>query len=217
MLYLVVEFASRSLKIGELDGDVVWITWQEFVERHLGDLMETNATMDFPVRPPLAEGVQIARPFGNEGHLGEDWNVAPGNEDLGEPVYSPGDGWVSLAMDFEGAWGKVVTVIYKVEEQGRVHYVEMMFAHLDAIYVEPFTLIPRGKLIGVMGNCGGLYAAHLHWEVRTELGLGLGGGYGEEDMLKSYRSGSGFISALRKEEGRYRFLAMEDWEMWGSD
>jgi murein DD-endopeptidase MepM/ murein hydrolase activator NlpD len=193
------------------------MSWGVFVERHLGGDLELNRTLDFPVRPPDGDGVKIARPFGAEGHLGEDWNVGRKDEDLGEPVYSPGDGFVTLAMDFEGAWGKVVMVLYKVEWERSVRYVEMMFAHLDAIYVEPFSVIPRGKLIGAMGNCDGLYAAHLHWEVRLEVGLGLGGGYCGEEGMKGWIAGSDFVSKVRGKGGSYSFLAEGDWDAWGSD
>jgi murein DD-endopeptidase MepM/ murein hydrolase activator NlpD len=216
-LYGFIELSSRWVKNLKEFSEVNWINWQEFVERHLDGMLELNRELDFPVKPPDAEGVRIARAFGFDGHLGEDWNVGVGNEDLGEPVYSVGDGFVTLAMDFEGAWGKVVMVLYKVEWEGKVRYVEMMFAHLDAIFVEPFTVVPRGKLLGTIGNGEGLYAAHLHWEVRMEIGFGLGGGYAGDEGTSGWVSGSDFISRVRGAVGKYVFLPQDKWEAWGSD
>jgi murein DD-endopeptidase MepM/ murein hydrolase activator NlpD len=216
-LYGFIEAGGRwARKINQFS-EVEWMSWQEFVERHLDGVLEINSMLDFPVRPPDGDGVKITRSFGIEGHLGEDWNVGLKDEDLGEPVYSPGDGFVTLAMDFEGAWGKVVMVLYKVDWEGSPRYVEMMFAHLDAIFVEPFTVIPRGKLLGTIGNCGGLYAAHLHWEVRMEIGFGLGGGYSGDEGMSGWVSGSDFVSKIRGKAGRYVFLPETEWEAWGVD
>ena len=49
-------------------------------------------------------------------HLGEDWATAKGDAALGEPVYSVADGWVSVAQDFENAWGKVVFICYRLPD-----------------------------------------------------------------------------------------------------
>ena len=55
--------------------------------------------------------------------------------------------------------------------------IEVMYAHLNSIDVKPMQIVKRGQKIGTIGNANGLYKAHLHWEVRRIIGLGLGAGY----------------------------------------
>ncbi|MFZ3377588.1 MAG: hypothetical protein WA183_18730 [Chthoniobacterales bacterium] len=53
---------------------------------------------DFPVGKPEAQGYYKARGFRSGGHLGEDWDgVGGGDTDLGDPIYSIGDGVVVFA------------------------------------------------------------------------------------------------------------------------
>ncbi|HEY8966468.1 MAG TPA: hypothetical protein VIM58_08500, partial [Candidatus Methylacidiphilales bacterium] len=83
------------------------LDWNAYVVRNLLNALPVANRFDFPLRPPDGDGAFIARPFGAAagGHAGEDWNTAPGDGDLGEPVYAPADGWVTLALDFQSAWG----------------------------------------------------------------------------------------------------------------
>jgi murein DD-endopeptidase MepM/ murein hydrolase activator NlpD len=171
------------------------LAWPEFFSKHVAVLLPEADGFDFPVRPPNGDATYIARKFGEEGHLGEDWNTAEENKDLGEPVFSSADGWVSLAMDFEGAWGKVVLVTYRLGPGRWPPVVEMMYAHLQEIDVEPFQFVKRGQKIGTMGNASGVYWAHLHWEVRQAPGIGLGGGYA--DRLDGWLDPSQFVLAHR--------------------
>ena len=72
-----------------------------FFREHILPTLPVNEGFDFPLRPPDGNGVFIATTFGEEGSLAENWNTAIGDGDLGEPVYSIGEGWVKLALDFE--------------------------------------------------------------------------------------------------------------------
>jgi murein DD-endopeptidase MepM/ murein hydrolase activator NlpD len=56
-------------------------------------------------------------------------------------------------------------------------YVESLYAHLDTFIVADGAEIARGQAIGTIGNANGIYAAHLHLEVRDSLGMEVGGGY----------------------------------------
>ena len=171
------------------------LAWPEFFSKHLAVLLPETDGFDFPVRPPDGDDTYIARKFGEDNHLGEDWNTAEENKDLGEPIFSCGEGWVSLAMDFQGAWGKVVMVTYRLGPGRWPAIVEMMYAHLQEIDVQPFQFVKRGQKIGTMGNADGVYWAHLHWEVRQGPGLGLGGGYA--DRLDGWLDPSQFVLAHR--------------------
>jgi murein DD-endopeptidase MepM/ murein hydrolase activator NlpD len=105
-----------------------------------------------------------------------------GDKDIGEPVYSVADGMVTLAQDFEAAWGNVVIIAFRVPDPGApggksLLAYEVMYAHLDTMDVKPTQMVKRGQKIGTIGNAHGLYKAHLHWEIRRVIGLGLGSGF----------------------------------------
>jgi murein DD-endopeptidase MepM/ murein hydrolase activator NlpD len=152
-----------------------------------------------------------------DGHAGEDWNTAPGDGDLGEPVYSPGDGWVTLAMDFESGWGKVALIDYRLPPGATPQAVEMMFAHLGTMDIASGAFVKRGQKIGTIGNVDGTYKAHLHWEVRTVVGLGLGGAY--SDDLSPWTAPTAFVAAHRGGSGTTKAakLPAAQWDKWGGD
>src|SRR5262245_17826827 len=71
-------------------------------------------SFDFPVGPPDAAGYRDAQAFGENDHLGEDWNgLGGGDTDLGDPVYSAANGLVLFAEDIGGGWGNVVRVAHR--------------------------------------------------------------------------------------------------------
>src|SRR5262245_5899247 len=74
---------------------------------------------DFPVGPPDARGYYDAQPFGQDQHLGSDWNgVRGGDTDLGDPVYAVADGVVSSAAHEGEGWGNVVRVVHRYRGSG---------------------------------------------------------------------------------------------------
>lgn len=125
---------------------------------------------DFPVGAPDADGYYDAQPFGENDHLGSDWNgVGGGDSDLGDAVYAVSAGTVAEAADHGGGWGNVVRIVHPCG-------VESLYAHLDVIGVEPGTAVRRGQQIGTIGTAHGRYPAHLHFELRDRP-LPLGEGY----------------------------------------
>jgi murein DD-endopeptidase MepM/ murein hydrolase activator NlpD len=194
------------------------LTWPDFFSKNILPSLPVTDGFDFPVRPPDGLGTYIARQFWEKQHLGEDWNTAPENGDLGEPIYACADGWVSTAMNFEGMWGKVVLIVSRLPEDRWPPTVEMMYAHLQNIEVHPFTFVKRGQRIGTMGNADGVYYAHLHWEVRQTTGLGLGGGYG--DRRDGWLNPTEFVTAHRPSKAgadAVKSLLERDKEHWGQD
>ncbi|SDU09185.1 Peptidase family M23 [Verrucomicrobium sp. GAS474] len=200
------------------------LDWNVFFTRNLLHALPIANRFDYPLRPPDGAGAAIGKTFGPAAgnHAGEDWNTAAGDGDLGEPVYSPADGWVSLALDFQSAWGKVVLIDYRLSPGLQPAAVEMMFAHLQRIDVKPQTFVKRGEQIGTVGNADGVYQAHLHWEVRNRLGLGLGGAY--SDDLAPWFAPSDFVAAHRGDNRtgaaaatKARRLPPAQWEQWGGD
>lgn len=151
---------------------------------------------DFPIGRPDARGYYDAQPFGENTHLGEDWNAnTGGNSDLGDPVYVIGHGVVSFAGYVTGGWGNIVRVVHTYEEDGQRKQIESFYAHLDEIAVKEGDALRRGALVGTMGDADGRYYAHLHLELRDVVGLSHGPGYAEQ--TEGWISPSDFIRAHR--------------------
>ncbi|MEO0603064.1 MAG: M23 family metallopeptidase [Myxococcota bacterium] len=146
---------------------------------------------DFPVGAPDARGYFDAQPFGTNRHLGSDWNaVTGGDSDLGAPVFAVARGRVTEVHDHGGGWGRVVRLVHRHE--GRC--VESLYAHLSSVDVAVGQPVARGTQLGGIGNVGGRYLAHLHFEIRTSAGLPLGGGYG---VPEGHVDPTAFIEAHR--------------------
>ena len=136
---------------------------------------------DFPVGKPNAQGYYNAQTFGENNHLGDDWNgLGGGDSDLGDPIYSIANGYVSEVKDYEGGWGKVVRIVHNIKKESLNYKLESIYAHCDTILVEQNTFVLRGQEIASIGNCSGNYKAHLHIELRNELDKDIGGGYSAE-------------------------------------
>jgi len=132
---------------------------------------------DYPVGAGSAKQFYDAQPFLKNNHLGSDWNaVTGGNSDLGAPILSVANGIVWEAKDYGGGWGKVIRVIHFYDGW----FYESLYAHCREMNVRKGSLIKRGDTIGTIGNVNGKYLAHLHFEIRKELFLPLGKGYGKD-------------------------------------
>jgi murein DD-endopeptidase MepM/ murein hydrolase activator NlpD len=149
---------------------------------------------DFPVGKPNAKGYYNAQGFGGDRfHLGDDWNANTGGEsDLGHPIYSVGNGLVSEVKDYGGGWGKVLRIVHKYKDT----YIETLYAHCNEIFVKVGVWIKKGDKIASIGNNNGMYKAHLHFEIRENPGMPIGGGYSKD--TKGYLNPFEFISKNRK-------------------
>ena len=133
-------------------------------------------SFDFPVGKPDAKGYYNALKFTKNGHLGDDWNgIGGGNSDLGDPIYSIANGYVSFAENIGGGWGNVIRIIHKYKGA----YYESLYAHCQTINVIEGDLIKKGEPIATIGNADGIYLAHLHLEIRDDIFMDIGGGYAE--------------------------------------
>lgn len=133
---------------------------------------------DFPVGKPNAEGYYKARGLRLRPpiHYGEDWNGrAGGDSDMGDPVYSIADGIVVWAYDVRAGWGNVVIVrhAYRDPATGRVRFCDALYGHLRDMYCRVGQEVKRGDKIGTIGNNRGMYAAHLHFEIRHDITIGM--------------------------------------------
>lgn len=133
---------------------------------------------DFPVGKPDAAGYYKARGLRLRPpiHFGEDWNGRGGGDtDLGDPVYSIGDGVVTFAYDVRQGWGNVVLIrhAYRDPSTGQVRFCDSLYGHLRDMMVRPGQMVKRGQQVGTIGNNRGMYAAHLHFEIRHNLSIGM--------------------------------------------
>lgn len=154
---------------------------------------------DFPVGKPDARGYYKYRGYTAKGHLGEDWNgVGGGDTDLGDPIYSVAHGVVVFSDDVRKGWGNCIIVRHAYrDDSGKIRYVDSQYGHLLKRYVKLHDRVRRGQQIGSMGSNRGMYAAHLHFEMRKELRLGMNRSSWPRDNSCYYHP-TNFISAHRK-------------------
>jgi len=194
-LWTGLDFAGRP-KAPPTAVPATQVDWTPFFVANIMPSLPINEEFDTPLRPPDGNGVVISMPFKEQQHLGEDWTTAKGDDAMGEPVYSVGDGWVSVVRDFQGEWGKAVFVCYRLSDERYPRLVEVMYAQLDTTDVTNGQFVKRGQLIGTVGNVGGLYKAHLHWEVRDWIGQ-FGPGAAFDPKLDGHLGPTDFLYAHR--------------------
>ena len=143
---------------------------QKFVRLPMAD------GFDFPVGPPDGKGYYMSRGFWPHGHLGDDWNgLGGGDSDLGDPVYAIAPGIVTLAGDMRKGWGNTVIIrhAYRDPATGRVVFIDSFNTHLDKIQIKLGALVTKGRQIGTIGSNRGMYPAHLHFEIRKNISIGM--------------------------------------------
>lgn len=103
--------------------------------------------------------------FGEDNHLGEDWNKnTGGNSDCGEPVYSAANGEITYAADAGPGWGNVVIVTHALAGGQKV---QSLYGHLQEI-TRTSGEVKKREQIGKVGNANGRYLCHLHFEIRED-------------------------------------------------
>ena len=149
-----------------------------------------------------------ARGMQPNGHLGEDWNgSAGGDTDLGAPVTATAHGIVLFARDFRLGWGNVIIIRHAYMEGAQVAYVDSLYGHLDSIVVREGAQVARGQKIGTIGNNRGMYPAHLHFEMRKNLRIGMARSAFPRDFT-NYWDPSQFIALHPRLEGGGRLVAV---------
>ena len=218
LLWMGLDFAARQ-KAPPIAVPTTQVDWPDFFAANILPGLPVAEEFDTPLRPPDGAGAFVTLPYMEAGHLGEDWATAKGDAALGEPVYSVGDGWVSVAQDFESAFGKVIFICYRLPKDRWPPFVEVMYAQLNSMDVKAGDLVKRGQKIGTVGNAGGTYPAHLHWEVRQTVGLGVGPGF--EAGASGWLGPSEFIAAHRGARAKVPLLPTildkSQREGWGTD
>ena len=157
---------------------------------------------DYPVGTPDGVGFHKARGFTPNGHLGEDWDGdgTSGNGDLGSPIHCTGNGVVVLAGNVHLGWGNVVMVRHSYREPAEhnaLRTIDSLYGHLDTILVQVGQAVTRGQLVGTMGTGGGLYDAHLHFEIRKNIHIGMYRSLYARDF-SNYEDPTTFVNAHRR-------------------
>lgn len=160
---------------------------------------------DFPVGKPDAAGYYKFRGFWPNGHLGEDWNGRGGGDsDLGDPIYAIGRGVVVLSEDVKVGWGNCVIVRHAYRDaSGKIDMVDSLYAHLEERKVKVNDIVERGQLVGTMGGNNGMYAVHLHLEIRKNLQIGMNRSQFARDY-SNYHSPTTFINANRQLQASFQ-------------
>jgi murein DD-endopeptidase MepM/ murein hydrolase activator NlpD len=70
--------------------------------------------------------------------------------------------------------------------------------------VQAGKFVKRGQRIGAVGTANGTYPAHLHWEVRQTVGLGVGPGF--QAGASGWLGPSEFIAAHRGDRAKQPLL-----------
>ncbi|MCL1696246.1 peptidoglycan DD-metalloendopeptidase family protein [Lysinibacillus sp. BPa_S21] len=97
---------------------------------------------------------------GKEWHQGVD--LASPTAGLKVPVYASAGGEVVWAAPLS-SYGNSVRIIHIVN--GKTY--ETNYAHLDKITVKKGQRVKQGEQIGIMGNTGGSFGVHLHFEIHN--------------------------------------------------
>lgn len=167
---------------------------------------------DFPVGKPNADGYYKSRGLRlrSPQHFGEDWNGrGGGNSDIGDPVYAIADGVVTFAHNVRGGWGNVVLTrhAYRDPSSGQVKFIDTLNGHLDRMSVKTGQIIKRGQQIGTIGTNSGMYPAHLHFEMRYNIHIGLHRDVAP-DTLEHWADPTQFINRHRKLNREWRPAAV---------
>lgn len=111
---------------------------------------------------PIVLGTSMSSAFGQRwGRLHEGIDFTPGN---GAPIQAIADGTVRVATEAGGAYGVHVYIDHVIDGQViSSHYAHMQYGSLNVV---PGQQVEVGDVLGVVGNTGRSFGAHLHFELR---------------------------------------------------
>ena len=131
---------------------------------------------DLPVGKPDGVGYYVYRGYTQNGHLGEDWNgKGMGNTDLGDPIYACANGLVIFSEDYRHGWGNVIIVRHAYRgKDGQIAFIDSLYGHFQKRYKKVGDHVVRGETLGTIGRGPkNMYTAHLHFEIRKDLRVGM--------------------------------------------
>ncbi|MDN3311147.1 M23 family metallopeptidase [Microbacterium oryzae] len=124
-----------------------------------GAFFTNDASAD--IQWPFAVGTSMSSGYGQRwGRLHEGVDFTPGD---GAPVQAIADGVVRIATESGGAYGVTVYVDHVIDGQVVTsHYAHMQYGSLR---VTQGQRVQVGDIVGLTGNTGRSYGAHMHFEI----------------------------------------------------
>ncbi len=124
------------------------------------DTLYTNDP-EAAIQWPFVVGVAMSSGYGQRwGRLHAGIDLVPGN---GAPIQVIADGTVRIATESGGAYGVTVYVDHIIDgEVVTSHYAHMQYGSLR---VKAGDKVKVGDIVGLVGNTGRSYGAHLHFEI----------------------------------------------------
>ena len=119
-------------------------------------------------------------------------------------MYCTGNGVVVLAGNMHMGWGNVVMVRHSYREPAEGNVIktaDSLYGHLDTILVREGQEVSRGQQIATIGTAFGLYEAHLHFEIRKNIHIGMYRSLFARDF-SNYFDPTAFINSHRQLNGR---------------
>lgn len=124
-----------------------------------GAFFTNDASAD--IQWPFAVGTSMSSGYGMRwGRLHEGIDFTPGD---GAPVQAIADGVVRIATESGGAYGVTVYIDHVID--GKVvtsHYAHMQYGSLQVVQGQK---VEVGDVVGLTGNTGRSYGAHMHFEI----------------------------------------------------
>src|SRR3954451_18066927 len=158
--------------------------------------LPTATHFDFPLGNENGAMAYNAQHFTQNKHLGDDLNGIGGeNSDLGDPIFAVADGRVLWAGEGGPGWGNIIILEHGYDEGGTRKYVQSYYGHVDTILIAAAQDVKRGQRIATVGNAGGRYWAHLHFEMREFMTPFIGPGYRSD--TRGWLNPSEFIAGHR--------------------
>jgi murein DD-endopeptidase MepM/ murein hydrolase activator NlpD len=90
--------------------------------------------------------------------------------------------------------GNVVIVRHAFRENGVVKNIDALYGHLNSILVHRGQSVLRGQQVATMGTAHGVYDAHLHFEIRKNIEIGMSRAAFRRDFSNYYNPTSFILS-----------------------
>lgn len=171
---LGVPAAVAAIQQAELDAQAqsfkvssVWASAVEAIDTPRDEFSVTEFTL---VQYPVSEGTSISSFFGYRScsgcssmHSGIDFT--PG---AGVPIEAVADGVVVASSVADGSWGTHVTIEHNVD--GVVYRTSYAHMQSGSMGLSLGDSVSRGQVLGLVGNTGQSFGAHLHFTVQNASG-----------------------------------------------
>lgn len=134
---------------------------------------------EVPIKIPLLVGGSFGELRPNHFHAGVDFSA---NYKIGDPVYAPEDGVVNRIKVSSFGYGKALyvkhhngyTTVYghlsaynnKIASYIRTNQYEKQAFEIELFPLANELVVKKGDVIGYIGNTGGSFGPHLHYEIR---------------------------------------------------